>query len=141
MELLKLQKRINENLDLVNNAKSISIKRRYFVYLCTLVEIYNELAHEDIQVAKYDNNKIMKRTFSESLLEEVFEEFISSLGCKYELIYRNILENNNLFLSKKNTSGSTIFDYEAYSSEEILERLPFINSISNFNILTKHLKN
>lgn len=179
MSLEELQERININLDKVNNAKSISSKRRYFVYLCGLVEVYNELTHENIQVAKYDSNNIMKNTlsenffkelfyngklifersfnivdaykktnwttldyltfntYSEKFLSELFEDFVSSLGVKYELIFKNMLKKNQLFLSKNDIAGATIFDYEKRTSYMFLPINK--NNLYFFSILAHEL--
>ena len=69
MEILELQKRINDTLEHVNNAKSISEKRRYFVYLSGLVAVYNELTNSELQLGHIGNGKIMKYTFYESLIK------------------------------------------------------------------------
>ena len=71
MEILELQKRINANLMRVNSAKSISEKRRYFVYLGSLLATYNELTGENVQMWQTNNKAVMKHTHIELLSQEL----------------------------------------------------------------------
>ncbi len=73
MEILDLQKRIKKTLELINDAKSISVKRRYFVYLSGLVETYNLLTDSELKIGNLGGKQIMKHTFMESLVKEFNE--------------------------------------------------------------------
>ena len=81
MEILELQNRIKNILDCVNNAKSVSTKRRYFVYLSGLVSIYNHITGENISIGELDNQKIMKTTFYENFVHEI----TNKCGTLYEI--------------------------------------------------------
>lgn len=78
MDVLELQKRIKNTLELVNNAKSISTKRRYFVHLSGLVSIYNQITGSEIEISELNNQKIMKHTF--------YQNFVAEIGRTYGIL-------------------------------------------------------
>ncbi len=112
MEILELQKRINRTLEIVNNAKSPSEKRRYFVILSGLVSIYNEITGSELQLGKTTQEKIMKYSFYEALLKEFNDN------------YANIYKISSGILQarkKEKCDFSLMYDFKTYSPKYMLE--------------------
>ncbi len=80
MEILELEKRISRTLELVNNAESVSTRRRYYVELNSLVSIYSQITNRNININTINNTKMMKYTFIESLLSDLTINY--KLFCK-----------------------------------------------------------
>ena len=85
METIELREKIDKTLELFKNAKSISVRRRYFVYLSTLVATYNEITKENLS---FKIGRTMKHTFYENFVKE-----ISVMNRILAYISREILES------------------------------------------------
>jgi len=108
MEILELQKRITKALYRTNNSNSISERRRNYVILSGLVEIYNNITNANIELRKYVNKRIMKHSFNYYLIKELNQNYnnIYKLSNDIVEVYKNVKwysEPKRVFKNYKST--------------------------------------
>lgn len=107
MEIEELKQRIIKTIYLVNNAPSISKKRRYYVFLCDLIEIMNGITGDDIRVGKYAKGPIMKHPEVYYLIRELRSNYKNMLHLSDSIVqtYKDAKwDNHDLTAEFKNYS-------------------------------------
>ncbi len=156
MEVLELRKRIEKTLGLINDSKTISLKRRYFVQLSSLVSIYNGITKEKIQIAETNNQILMNPSFYQSFVSDVSRtrELLfgisdgilitrKEVGCEFRDIYyaktygrkyiKEILES---FLASLGDRFYTLYK-EALADGRLYLNMDFSGGYSTFDFQTK----
>ena len=152
MEILELQNKINKTVELLNNAKSISTARRYFVYLSGLISIYNNITGSDLMISEVNNKAIMKKKFYENFVDDVNRnnkiiykmsdgilKARKDTGCEFRKLFlartydrKYLIELLEEFLASLGERFYSVYK-EALKDERIFYNQPFSGGITVFD--------
>ena len=107
MEVEELKKRISKTVDRVNNARTVSERRRYYVILHDIVSIYNDITGEELFINEYIKEQILKHGQSYYLRKELSEngKSIRSLASSIVRTYKAVKwDNHDIKIRFKNYS-------------------------------------